>query len=70
MGNYFLGAISLGGLVLPSPKIVINLSLGPMRSDPVKENPIGSAASEILGTDKQTIILFFIIRINLLFEIF
>ena len=42
--------------VKTSPKIVINLP-GPMRIYPVKENPIGSADSDILrykNTDTQT----------------
>ena len=52
--TFFLGTISLGRVVVPSPKIVINL-LGPMRSYP--DNPIGSAVNEILRykqTNRQT----------------
>ncbi len=50
--------ISLGRVVLvvPSPKIVINLP-GTYRSYLVKENPIGSAVSDVLRyrqTNKQT----------------
>ena len=51
-----LGAISLGREVIPSPKIVINLS-GTYEIYPVKENLIGSAISEILRykqTNRQT----------------
>ncbi len=43
----FIGAISLGRLVVPSPKIDINLPK-PMGIYPVKESPIGSAVSKIL----------------------
>ena len=55
-GNLFLGAIPVRGLVVPCPTIVKTFST-PMRSYPVKENPIGSAVSEILRykqTDRQT----------------
>ena len=45
-------AISLGRVVIPTPKIVIK----PM-SYPVKENHIGSSVSEILGTDKHPVTL-------------
>ena len=44
--NFFLGVIFLGRVVVPSPKIVKNLS-GTMLGYPIKENPIGSAVSEI-----------------------
>ena len=59
--------ISLGRVVEPSPKIVLNLE-GPFRSYPVKENLIGSAVSEILRdkhtkTQRQTS-CYFIIRMS------
>ena len=41
---FIIFLISLGRVVVPYPKIVINL----MRSYTVNENPIGSAVSEIL----------------------
>ena len=62
--------ISLGRVVVPFPKIVITFP-GPMKSYPVKENPIGLAVSEILRykrTDRQTdIVLLCIIDICTLY---
>ena len=48
-------------VVVPAPKIVINFPKT-YEMYPVKENPICSAVSEILGY-KQTNILYFMIRI-------
>ena len=64
-GNFLLGAISLGRVVVPSPKQLYTF-LGPMRSCSVMEGPIGSAVREILQytqPDKQTF-CYFIIRIG------
>ncbi len=40
--------------MVPFPKIVINLPGTYDLSYPIKENPIGSAVSEIFGTDRRT----------------
>ena len=49
--------ISLGRVVVPSHKIVIKTFPGPMRSYPVRENPIDSAVSEILRYRHTDILL-------------
>ena len=71
--NFFV--ISFGRVVVPSPKIVRTFP-GHMRIYPVKENPIGSAVSEILWyrhtdrhTDRQTS-CYFNIRIWGIFKFF
>ena len=59
-GYFFLGAISLGMVVVSSPKIVINIPETYEKINPIKENPIGSAVSDIFRykhTDKQSDIL-------------
>ena len=48
-GNSFLGVISLESMVVPSPKIVVNLP---------GENHTGSAVQTNRQTEKQTNILF------------
>ena len=46
--TFSIFVISLGRVVVPSPKIVKKKTFpGPMRIYPVKKNPIGSAVSEI-----------------------
>ena len=47
LGLVIFFSISLGRVVVPSPKIVLNLP-GLMTSYPVKENLIGSEVSKIL----------------------
>ena len=51
-GKFFLGAVFLGRVLVPSLKIFKNLQ-GSMRTYTVKENYIGSVFSEILS-DRQT----------------
>ena len=51
---FFLGAISLGSVVVPSPRISINL---PTEPNIVKENQIGSVVSEILWYTQIDILL-------------
>ena len=69
-GDFLLGAISIGKVVIPSLKIVITLPK-PMRSHPVKENHISSVVSEIFPykqTKRQIIrktSFYFIIRIRI-----
>ena len=57
--QFFLEAISLGMLVVPSPKIIINLP-GPMQSNIVKDNPFGSAVSITLRYRQRKLTKYFI----------
>ena len=62
-GEFFLGAISLGRVVLPYPNIVINLPRT-YEKLPWKENHIGLAVSEILRykqKDRQTFCYFILL---------
>ena len=62
--NLFVREISLGRVVIFSPKIVINLPYkGPMTNYPVKENHI-SSADPLVQIDRQTS-YYFIIRISI-----
>ena len=67
VGTFFLGTISLGRVVITSPKIVKTIPI-PKKSYLVKENPISLAVSEILRnkqTNTQThTSCYVIIRIN------
>ena len=63
---FWLGAFSLGRVVLPSPRIVIFFP-GPIRSYTVKENHIGSVVNEILRYRQTENLLFYHMNIYIMF---
>ena len=55
--NFFLGAVYLGRVVIPTPKVFINLPWT-YKKFTVKEKHIGSAVSEFLSYRKKGLLLY------------